>query len=85
MVYPRFVIPDASGLEDPLAIYQEIWRAGVEAILAAGGVINDHHGVGSTLSPYLARQWGPAHGTLTQIKRALDPANVMNPGKLGIG
>ncbi|MET0686306.1 MAG: FAD-binding oxidoreductase [Solirubrobacteraceae bacterium] len=83
MVYPRFVIPDASGFEDPLATYHEIWRAGVEAILAAGGVINDHHGVGSTLSPYLATQLGAAHGTLMQIKRALDPANVMNPGKLG--
>jgi alkyldihydroxyacetonephosphate synthase len=46
-------------------------------------VINDHHGVGSTLAPYLARQWGPAHGTLSAVKRALDPANVMNPGKLG--
>ena len=49
----------------------------------AGGVINDHHGVGSTLAPYLERQWGPAYGTLLQIKQALDPANVMNPGKLG--
>ena len=85
MVYPRFQIADASGHPDPLALYKSIWAAGVEAILAAGGVINDHHGVGSTLAPYLARQWGPAHETLTRIKRALDPAGVMNPGKLGIG
>ena len=54
------------GDRDPLALYHEIWAAGVEAILEAGGVINDHHGVGSTLAPYLARQWGPAHGTLTR-------------------
>ena len=84
MVYPRFVIPDASGEPDPAALYKEIWRAGVEAILEAGGVINDHHGVGSTLAPYLERQWGAAHGTLREIKRALDPAGVMNPGKLGL-
>jgi alkyldihydroxyacetonephosphate synthase len=83
MVYPRFVIDDASGVPDPLALYYEIWDAGVQAILRTGGVINDHHGVGSTLSPYLARQWGPAHGTLSRIKQALDPMNVMNPGKLG--
>jgi FAD/FMN-containing dehydrogenase len=38
---------------------------------------------GSTLAPYVERQWGPAYGTLRQIKQALDPANVMNPGKLG--
>ena len=84
MVYPRFVIPDVSGEADPMALYKDIWRAGVEAILDAGGVINDHHGVGATLAPYLERQWGgPAYATLVSVKRALDPANVMNPGKLG--
>jgi alkyldihydroxyacetonephosphate synthase len=83
MVYPRFLIPDASGHPDPPGLYRSIWKAGVEAILAAGGVINDHHGVGSTLAPYVERQWGAAYGTLLQIKQALDPANVMNPGKLG--
>jgi alkyldihydroxyacetonephosphate synthase len=84
MVYPRFVIADASGDPDPLALYHRIWKAGVEAILDAGGVMNDHHGVGSTLAPYVARQWGPAHATLAEIKLALDPAGVMNPGKLGL-
>jgi alkyldihydroxyacetonephosphate synthase len=83
MVYPRFQIDDTTGVDDPLALYKRIWQAGVEAILESGGVINDHHGVGSTLAPYLQRQWGPAHATLTRIKRALDPADVMNPGKLG--
>src|ERR687895_2129227 len=84
MVYPRFLIGDTSELDDPPALYKAIWKAGVEAILDAGGVINDHHGVGSTLAPYLKRQWGPAHGTLARIKAALDPAAVMNPGKLGL-
>lgn len=85
MVYPRFVIADASGVEDQLALYKRIWAAGVEAIFAAGGLINDHHGVGSTLAPYVERQWGPAYATLKRIKQALDPAGVMNPGKLGFG
>jgi alkyldihydroxyacetonephosphate synthase len=84
MVYPRFVIPDVSAHPDPVGLYGDIWRAGVEAILGAGGVINDHHGVGATLAPYVERQWGaPAYATLNRLKRALDPANVMNPGKLG--
>ena len=84
MVYPRFVIPDASGADDPLALYYEIWGAGINAILEAGGVMNDHHGVGSTLSQYVPRQWGAAHATLARIKAALDPAGIMNPGKLGL-
>ena len=83
MVYPRFLVPDISDHPDPRGLYADIWSAGVEAIFAAGGVINDHHGVGATLAPYLERQWGPAYGTLLQIKQALDPANIMNPGKLG--
>ena len=83
MVYPRFVIPDVSAHPDPRGLYKDIWRAGVEAVLDAGGVINDHHGVGATLAPYVERQWGPAYRTLLRVKRALDPANVMNPGKLG--
>lgn len=84
MVYPRFVIPDVSAHPDPVGLYKDVWRAGVEAILSAGGVINDHHGVGATLAPYVERQWGePAYATLLAVKRALDPANVMNPGKLG--
>ncbi len=84
MVYPRFMIADTTGIDDPPALYKAIWAAGVEAILASGGVINDHHGVGSTLAPYLERQWGPAHATLARIKAALDPAGIMNPGKLGL-
>jgi len=83
MVYPRFVLPDIAVLDDPLAVYKQIWGAGVEAILGAGGLINDHHGIGSTLAPYVQRQWGPAFGTLLDVKRCLDPANVLNPGKLG--
>jgi alkyldihydroxyacetonephosphate synthase len=84
MVYPRFVIDDVSGVDDPLVLYKRIWAAGVEAIFASGGLINDHHGVGSTLAPYVERQWGAAYSTLTRIKQALDPAGVMNPGKLGL-
>ncbi len=45
--------------------------------------MNDHHGVGSTLARHVERQWGPAYETLLDVKRGLDPANVMNPGKLG--
>jgi alkyldihydroxyacetonephosphate synthase len=83
MIYPRFVIDDVSAVDDPPALYKRIWAAGVEAILDAGGLINDHHGVGSTLAPYVERQWGAAYSTLTRIKHALDPAGIMNPGKLG--
>ena len=41
--------------------------------LAAGGVINDHHGVGIKLAPFMRPQWGAAFDQLERIKRALDP------------
>ena len=83
MIYARFVIPDAAEREDAEALHDEVWKAGVDAVLAAGGVFNDHHGVGIKLAPFMRPQWGAAFGELERIKQALDPNNIMNPGKLG--
>ena len=54
------------------------------AALDAGGVMNDHHGVGIKLGPYMRRQHGGALDAMRQIKDALDPNNIMNPGKMGL-
>jgi FAD/FMN-containing dehydrogenase len=47
-------------------------------------VLNDHHGVGLKLAPYMRAQHGPALEELRRIKNAMDPNRVMNPGKLGL-
>lgn len=83
MIYARFVIPDAAQREDATALHDEIWRVGVDAVLAAGGVLNHHHGIGLKLAEFMRPQWGSAFDQLAQIKKALDPNNIMNPGKLG--
>jgi len=83
MIYARFVIPDAAERPDAEALHDEVWKAGVDAVIAAGGVFNDHHGVGLKLAPFMRPQWGAAFDQLERIKRALDPNNIMNPGKLG--
>ena len=82
MIYGRFVVPD--GGPDALALHDRIWADGMSAALDAGGVMNDHHGVGIKLGPYMRRQHGAALDTLGLIKRALDPDGIMNPGKLGL-
>jgi alkyldihydroxyacetonephosphate synthase len=82
MIYGRFVVPD--GGPDAVALHDRIWADGVGAILGAGGVINDHHGVGLKLAPYMRAQYGPALDTLRQIKEGLDPNRIMNPGKLDL-
>ena len=82
MIYGRFVVPD--GGPDAVALHDRIWADSVGAILGAGGVINDHHGVGLKLAPYMRAQYGPALDTLRRIKESLDPNRIMNPGKLDL-
>jgi alkyldihydroxyacetonephosphate synthase len=82
MIYGRFVVPD--GAADALALHDRIWEDGMTAALDAGGVMNDHHGVGMKLGPYMRRQHGGALDAMRQLKAALDPNNIMNPGKLGL-
>jgi alkyldihydroxyacetonephosphate synthase len=82
MIYGRFVVP--AGGPDALALHDRIWEDGMTAALEAGGVMNDHHGVGLKLGPYMRRQHGRALDAMRQIKAALDPNNVMNPGKMGL-
>jgi alkyldihydroxyacetonephosphate synthase len=82
MMYGRFII--AEGGPDAIPLHDRIWAEGVRAILDAGGLINDHHGVGIKLAPYMEAQHGPALETLRRIKEVLDPNRIMNPGKLGL-
>jgi alkyldihydroxyacetonephosphate synthase len=84
MVYDRFVIdqPPADASE-ALQLHNAIWTAAARASLAHGGVLNEHHGIGWKLGRLMPEQYGPAWPTLLAIKRALDPQNIMNPGKLG--
>jgi len=61
-----------------------------DLVTAAGGSISAEHGIGQMKVGELARLGDPARlDAMRAIKRALDPANMMNPGKLvppfGIG
>lgn len=50
--------------------------------LELGGTITGEHGVGMGKLAHMAAQHGPAWDVMSQIKRALDPDNIMNPGKV---
>lgn len=47
-----------------------------------GGTVTGEHGVGLTRIQYMREEHGPALDVMWQIKRALDPFNIMNPGKM---
>ncbi len=86
MIYPRFGIPKGpDDLDKALELHDSIVRAATVAALEAGGVMNDHHGVGLRLAPYMERQFGvEGLRLLRSIKAAIDPGRVLCPGKLGM-
>jgi alkyldihydroxyacetonephosphate synthase len=65
----------------------EQWRAAKaaasEAIVEAGGTITHHHAVGRDHIPYMRAEVGELGiEVLRAVKERLDPAGIMNPGKL---
>lgn len=51
--------------------------------LELGGTLSGEHGVGSLKRPYLERALGPISTEVQKrIKAALDPRNILNPGKI---
>jgi alkyldihydroxyacetonephosphate synthase len=70
--------PDA-----PLEQWRAAKAAACEAIVAGGGTITHHHAVGRDHAPWLRAEIGELGVELLHAaKERLDPAGVMNPGKL---
>ena len=58
-------------------------RAACEAIVAHGGTITHHHAIGRDHAPYMEAEVGEVGiDVLRAVKEQLDPAGIMNPGKL---
>lgn len=62
--------------------YDEAWRAALDAVVEAGGTIAHHHGVGRSKARALQGELGEGVAILRALKRAFDPANILNPGAL---
>ncbi|MGZ4196420.1 MAG: FAD-binding oxidoreductase [Solirubrobacteraceae bacterium] len=70
-------------LEDPVAQWRTAKAAAGDAILAAGGSITHHHGVGRDHVEWYQREIGELGvGALAAVKRRLDPQGILNPGVL---
>ncbi len=66
-------------------VYRRAWDAVTGVTLRLGGALSHHHGVGLNRGRYMAEALGAgATGVLRDIKAALDPRGILNPGKLGL-
>ncbi|WP_111731907.1 FAD-binding oxidoreductase [Roseovarius amoyensis] len=54
----------------------------VDLALSLGGTVSGEHGIGVGKLPYMKREHGPAWALMGQVKAALDPDGIMNPGKM---
>jgi glycolate oxidase subunit GlcD len=71
-------VHDPAELERASAAAAELFAAAG----AMGGSISGEHGLGLVKSGHLGRQWNDATLRLHRaVKQAIDPGNVMNPGK----
>ena len=53
-----------------------------ERAIGMGGTCTGEHGVGQGKQNYLHSELGDAVDFMRTIKKALDPTNIMNPGKI---
>ncbi|RVV98627.1 FAD-binding protein [Mesobaculum littorinae] len=49
--------------------------------LSLGGTVTGEHGVGLGKLGYMEREHGEGWAVMAELKRALDPGNLLNPGK----
>ena len=69
--------------DDPVAQWQQAKSAACDALVASGATITHHHAVGTDHRAWMTDEVG-ALGVevLRSVKALLDPAGILNPGKL---
>ncbi|HWD48842.1 MAG TPA: FAD-binding oxidoreductase [Rhizomicrobium sp.] len=80
-LYFTYIFPRV--LDGDIAQWRTIKTAASDAIVANGGTISHHHGVGEDHLPWIEKEKS-ALGieVLRAIKTTLDPKGILNPGKL---
>jgi D-lactate dehydrogenase (cytochrome) len=70
------------GKPDELEAARQLNERLVMRALRLGGTCTGEHGIGYGKMKYLEAEHGPALAAMRAIKRAFDPGNRMNPGKM---
>jgi D-lactate dehydrogenase len=76
----HFLLVEDFEVPTNVARYRAFTEDMVELVLGAGGTLKAEHGTGRIMAPFVARQYGPfLYGLMRDIKRAFDPAGILNP------
>jgi len=80
-LYFTFIARQEPGAE--LEQWRAVKSAACDAIVREGGTITHHHAIGRDHAPWMPQEVGPLGvEVLRTVKQRLDPAGIMNPGKL---
>lgn len=60
------------------------WAVAMRTTLDSGGTISHHHGIGRARAGWIEEELGEWFEVLRQIKKAIDPKGIMNPGVMGL-
>ena len=55
----------------------------IDLTLKYKGTLTAEHGIGLAKAPFIHQELGLSHEVMKTIKKALDPKNILNPGKMG--
>jgi alkyldihydroxyacetonephosphate synthase len=73
----------SADVRDPVGQWDAAKRAATDALVAEGATVTHHHAVGSDHAPWLPDEIGDLGvEVLRAVKATLDPAGILNPGKL---
>jgi alkyldihydroxyacetonephosphate synthase len=73
----------AKAADDPIGQWTAAKQAAGEVIAAQGATITHHHAVGLDHRAWMVAEVGPLGlDVLRSVKAAVDPAGILNPGKL---
>ena len=67
-----------------LVLHQRLWEVLENYCLTVGGSISHHHGVGAFRNAWMADELNRGLALMQTLKDAIDPGNLLNPGKLGL-
>ncbi len=70
--------------ENECRLLEEVVERIHRQALSLGGTVSAEHGIGLSRAKYMEEEHPDSLWVMKEIKKVLDPCNIMNPGKMGL-